>query len=68
MGASGSFAIIYIYNAELYPTVVRGTAMGLSSLAGRIGGILAPLVSIECTAMPCKTIITIIILLPYIIF
>ena len=44
MGASGAFAIAYVYCAEMYPTVVRGQALGLSSLAGRIGGIIAPLV------------------------
>ena len=45
MGASGAFAIIYVYTAEMFPTVVRGTALGLCSLAGRIGGVIAPLVS-----------------------
>ena len=45
MGSSGAFAIAYVYCAEMYPTIVRGTALGLSSLAGRIGGIIAPLVS-----------------------
>ncbi len=45
MGVSGAFTVIYLYTAEMYPTVVRGTALGLSSLAGRIGGIIAPLVS-----------------------
>ena len=47
MGSSGAFAIAYVYTAEMYPTVVRGTALGLSSLAGRIGGIIAPLVCIN---------------------
>ena len=49
MGSSGAFAIAYVYCAEMYPTVVRGTALGLSSLAGRIGGIIAPLVSMLST-------------------
>ena len=49
MGASGAFAIAYVYCAEMYPTVVRGQALGLSSLAGRIGGIIAPLV---CKSLP----------------
>ena len=47
MGASGAFAIIYVYTAEVYPTVVRGTGLGLNSLAGRIGAIVAPMVRIN---------------------
>lgn len=40
---SGSFCILYIYSAELFPTVVRTNLMGLCSVAARIGGMLAPL-------------------------
>ena len=41
-GAAGSFSIVYLYTAELYPTVVRSTAIGMCSMMARIGGIAAP--------------------------
>ena len=44
---TGSFGIIYVYAAELYPTVLRSTGMGLSSVMGRVGSILAPVVGRE---------------------
>ncbi|CAK8684124.1 organic cation transporter protein-like [Clavelina lepadiformis] len=42
VGVSGSFAVIYNYTAELYPTVVRGNALGIGSMAARIGSIASP--------------------------
>ena len=56
MGASGAFAIAYVYCAEMYPTVVRGQALGLSSLAGRIGGIIAPLVCNILSWLKCVSL------------
>ena len=41
-GASASGSVIFIHTAELYPSEIRGTAMGLCTLFGRIGGIAAP--------------------------
>ncbi|CAL8116231.1 unnamed protein product [Orchesella dallaii] len=42
IAVSGSFAIIYNYTAELFPTVVRNSAVGLSSIAARTSGMLTP--------------------------
>jgi hypothetical protein len=39
-----TFAIIYPYSAELYPTVVRSVGMSLSSCFARIGGAVAPFI------------------------
>ncbi|XP_077361297.1 LOW QUALITY PROTEIN: organic cation/carnitine transporter 2-like [Festucalex cinctus] len=37
-----AFSHVYAYSTELYPTVLRNTAMGACSMASRIGSILAP--------------------------
>lgn len=43
---AGSFAVIYNYSAELFPTVVRNSAMGLGSVAARLSGALTPLITL----------------------
>lgn len=40
---ASSFAIIYNYSAELFPTVVRNSAMGLGSMAARLSGAMSPI-------------------------
>ncbi|NWR21127.1 S22AD protein, partial [Emberiza fucata] len=42
--ASASFSTSYVYAAELFPTVVRQTGVGLCSVSARVAGILAPLI------------------------
>ncbi|CBY18007.1 unnamed protein product [Oikopleura dioica] len=44
LGVSCAFAVIWIYASELFPTVVRTNAVGLGSMAGRIGGIVSPFI------------------------
>jgi len=41
--ASGSYAIIYIYANELFPTQVRNTGIGICSMVARIGAIAGTL-------------------------
>ncbi|XP_051903651.1 solute carrier family 22 member 5-like [Hippocampus zosterae] len=39
---TAAFSHVYAYSVELYPTVLRNTAMGACSMVARIGSILAP--------------------------
>lgn len=39
---NGTYAALYAYTPEVFPTWVRATGMGLASAFGRIGGITAP--------------------------
>ncbi|KAG8128644.1 hypothetical protein E2320_015465, partial [Naja naja] len=41
-GITASFSMVYVYTAELYPTIVRNMGIGASSMASRIGSILSP--------------------------
>ncbi|XP_033741747.1 organic cation transporter protein-like [Pecten maximus] len=45
LGISAAFAIIYVWSAELFPTVVRNAGMGASSSCARIGGMIAPYIA-----------------------
>ncbi|XP_009556637.2 solute carrier family 22 member 13 isoform X1 [Cuculus canorus] len=42
--ATASFSTSYVYSAELFPTVVRQTGVGICSMSARIAGIMAPLI------------------------
>jgi putative MFS transporter len=41
---NGTYAGIYTYTPELYPTAFRTTGMGVASSFGRIGGLSSPIV------------------------
>lgn len=40
-----SFATVYLYAGEVFPTVVRNSGVGLSSTVARIGSMAAPFVA-----------------------
>ncbi|KFP79072.1 Solute carrier family 22 member 13, partial [Apaloderma vittatum] len=41
--STASFSTSYIYAAELFPTVIRQTGVGLCSTMARVAGVIAPL-------------------------
>ena len=45
LGAAAAFAIIYVYSAELFPTLLRNSLMGVTCLFARLGGMISPYVA-----------------------
>ncbi|XP_072120596.1 organic cation/carnitine transporter 2-like [Mobula birostris] len=41
LGNTCAFCMVYVYTAELYPTSLRSTSVGVSSMASKIGSILS---------------------------
>ncbi|CAK6446031.1 unnamed protein product [Pipistrellus nathusii] len=41
-GVTSAFSMLYVFTAELYPTLVRNMAVGVTSMASRVGSIIAP--------------------------
>ena len=46
----GAWGAMYAYTPENYPTVIRGTGVGMAASVGRIGGIVGPLLVGSLTA------------------
>lgn len=40
-GVTSAYNVIYIFSTELFPTVIRNSGVGMSSVCSRIGGIIA---------------------------
>uniref|UniRef100_A0A1Y1JSF9 Major facilitator superfamily (MFS) profile domain-containing protein n=2 Tax=Photinus pyralis TaxID=7054 RepID=A0A1Y1JSF9_PHOPY len=62
---SSSFSIVYNYSAELFPTAVRNTALGLGAMSARLSGTATPLIGLLDSLNPAlpSTIFAIIALL-----
>ncbi|XP_046878332.1 organic cation transporter protein [Hypomesus transpacificus] len=43
-GITASLSIVYIYSAEVFPTVIRQNGIGMGSMCARAGGVLAPVI------------------------
>ncbi|GLG96485.1 Organic cation transporter protein [Gryllus bimaculatus] len=46
MAITASFATIYVFSAELFPTVIRNVGIGASSTCARVGGMSAPYINL----------------------
>ncbi|XP_023932923.1 organic cation transporter protein-like [Lingula anatina] len=49
-GSTVAFAIVFIWTAELFPTVLRNFVMGFCNTMGRVGGMTAPVIVNEIAA------------------
>ena len=45
-GASAVWGIVFVYTAEMFPTVIRNQAVGTCSLVARLGGIISMLLDL----------------------
>ena len=44
-GVTAAYAVIYVWTAELFPTVIRNVGVGASSFCANVGGVIAPYIA-----------------------
>ncbi|XP_068187583.1 solute carrier family 22 member 6-like [Antennarius striatus] len=49
---AGSFATVFLYSGELFPTVIRQTGTGFVSSSARVGSMVAPIILILDEVLP----------------
>ncbi|XP_062595386.1 organic cation transporter-like protein, partial [Saccostrea cucullata] len=52
LSITGSFSLLFLFTAELYPTNLRNAGLGISSSFSRVGAIVFPFVGILATEVP----------------
>lgn len=52
-----AFATVYVYTAELFPTTLRHSLLGICSMTGRVGSILSPQTPLLAQIMPSLPLI-----------
>lgn len=45
LGVTMGFSIIYFWCAEIFPTLIRNSLMGASSMFARVGSVFAPVIA-----------------------
>jgi len=62
LGMSIAFPTVYLYSAELFPTVVRNVGVGTSSMCARFGSMVAPYITSLASSKHFHILLEIIIL------
>lgn len=45
LAITSSYATIYVFTSEQFPTVIRNVGLGASSTSARVGGIIVPFIN-----------------------
>ncbi|KAK7078545.1 hypothetical protein SK128_015727 [Halocaridina rubra] len=52
LSIAASFSVCYVHSAEIFPTPIRNSGMGIVSVAARIGGIISPFILMLGDVLP----------------